>query len=198
MTEWEDFPIQRFWSLLPVSSKEHDQKADVLTFLGGGGWGVWIRWQYCRNEKRERPGSPLLGHHGFKHSSNKYRTELKVTGFLQKSSGFCDNLRFHMLELTGEGPKDWKLSRSWNFQARLKISSALPTRPLFLWGILKVKILKFSSEIKNFKRDWKFQARLIFFNLWALEFTGEGVNLQKSGNFLWKSAFVAKKQNMWK
>ena len=28
--------------------------------------------------------------------------------------------------------------------------------------------LKFSSEIEVFKRDWKFQVRLIFFNFWAL------------------------------
>ena len=64
------------------------------------------------------------------------------------------------------GPKSWKISRSlsgieifkrdwneWHFQARLKISSEPPTKPLFLWGILKVKI-------ENFKRDWSFQARL--------------------------------------
>ena len=63
------------------------------------------------------------------------------------------------------GPKSWKNSRSpsgieifkrdwneWHFQARLKISSEPPTKPLFLWGILKVKI-------ENFKRDWSFQAK---------------------------------------
>ena len=75
---------------------------------------------------------------------------------------WCDNPR---------GPKSWKNSRSpsgieifkrdwneWHFQARLKISSEPPTKPLFLWAILKAGIekfqarLKFSSENENFKR----------------------------------------------
>ena len=64
------------------------------------------------------------------------------------------------------GPKSWKISRSpsgieifkrdwneWHFQARLKISSEPPTKPLFLWAILK-------ARIEKFKRDWSFQARL--------------------------------------
>ena len=64
------------------------------------------------------------------------------------------------------GPKTWKNSRSpsgieifkrdwneWHFQARLKISSEPPTKPLFLWAILK-------AGIEKIKRDWSFQARL--------------------------------------
>ena len=52
-----------------------------------------------------------------------------------------------------KGPKPWKISRSpsgieifkrdwneWHFQARLKISSEPPTKPLFLWAILKAGI----------------------------------------------------------
>ena len=44
-------------------------------------------------------------------------------------------------------------SRDWNFQARLKIPSGPPTKPVFLWGILKVRI-------EMFKREWIFQAGL--------------------------------------
>ena len=46
-----------------------------------------------------------------------------------------------------------EIENEWHVQARLKISSEPPTKPLFLWGILKVKI-------EHFKRDWSFQARL--------------------------------------
>ena len=46
------------------------------------------------------------------------------------------------------------IKRDWNFKR------AAPD-PYFVWGVLKVKI-------ENFNRDWKFQARLNFFNLWAL------------------------------
>ena len=68
--------------------------------------------------------------------------------------------------LTAQSLKKFKIALlDWNFQVRLKISSEPPTKPLFFLGggggILKVKI-------EFFKRDWKFQARLNFFNLWAL------------------------------
>ena len=49
-----------------------------------------------------------------------------------------------------------------NFQARLKISSAPPTIPLFLWGNSEARDwnfqarLKVSSGIENFNRDWIF------------------------------------------
>ena len=39
--------------------------------------------------------------------------------------------------------------------------------PIFC-GVFWRSGLKFSSEIEIFKRDWKFQSRLSFFNLWAL------------------------------
>ena len=55
--------------------------------------------------------------------------------------------------------------RDWNLQARLNISSEPPTKPLFLWVILKVKI-------EFFKRDWKCQARLIFSIFGRLGFSG--------------------------
>ena len=45
--------------------------------------------------------------------------------------------------------QDWKISRSWNFQARLKIPSEPPTKPLSFVG---------NSE----GQDWNFQARLKF------------------------------------
>ena len=57
--------------------------------------------------------------------------------------------------------------RDWNFQA------SHPQNPYFSWWILKV-------EIENFNRDWKFQARLKiqarlkFFNLWALRVRAKG------------------------
>ena len=57
---------------------------------------------------------------------------------------------------TPKGPKIEKIQDfplGLNVQARLKFSSEPPAKPLFLWGILKVKI-------EHFKRDWKFQARL--------------------------------------
>ena len=86
--------------------------------------------------------------------------------------------------------KTFKIAlQDWNFQARLKISSEPPTKPHFLWGILKVEIEIFKRDW-NFKRaahqtpffvgnsegrDWNAQARLKFqawlpfvFNLWAL------------------------------
>ena len=63
------------------------------------------------------------------------------------------------------GPKDQKKSR---FRARLKISSENetssepPTAALFFCGEFETSRLKFSSEIKNFDRDWKFRARSNF------------------------------------
>ena len=69
------------------------------------------------------------------------------------------------------GPKSWKISRSpsgieifkrdwngWHFQARLKISSEPPTKPLCFVGNSQGQDwkfqarLKFSSDIENFKR----------------------------------------------
>ena len=40
--------------------------------------------------------------------------------------------------------------------------------PIFLWGILKVKIEKFNLDLHIFKRHWNFQSGLVFFDLWAL------------------------------
>ena len=54
-----------------------------------------------------------------------------------------------------------KQSRSWNFQARLNISSESPTKPYFC-GEFWRSGLTCSSEIEVFKRD------CFFFNLWAL------------------------------
>ena len=65
-----------------------------------------------------------------------------------KSSGFV-----HEIELF---KRDWN---EWHFQARLKFSSEPPTKPLFLWGLLKRSILNISSEIELFKRDWKIQVK---------------------------------------
>ena len=73
---------------------------------------------------------------------------------------------FHSLR--AQRLKKFKISlRDWNFQARLKFSSGPPTKPYFLWGILKV-------EIEIFNRDWNFQSRLNFFNLWALRVLFQG------------------------
>ena len=85
---------------------------------------------------------------------------------------------FRSPPLSGEFPqetlraqrlKKFKIAlRDWNFQSRLKFSIPPPTKPLFLWGILKVRDWKFqarlkiSIEIEIFNRDW------FFFNLWAL------------------------------
>ena len=65
-------------------------------------------------------------------------------------------------------------SKNSRFQARLKISSeneiferATHRGPIFC-GEIETLRLKFSSEIENFERDWKFRARLNFFDRWAL------------------------------
>ena len=55
------------------------------------------------------------------------------------------------------GPKVEKISKSWQFQARSKISSEPPTKPLFLWEFSRSR-LNISGDIEVFKRDWKFQA----------------------------------------
>ena len=62
--------------------------------------------------------------------------------------------------------------RDWKFQARLKISSEPPTKPLFVLGNSEASGLNFSCEIEACKRDWKLQARLNFLNLWALRVQG--------------------------
>ena len=73
-----------------------------------------------------------------------------------------------MVTLRAQRLKKFKIAlRDWNFQSRLKISCEPPSISYFC-GEFSRSGLKFSIEIENFKRDWKFQARLIFFNLWAL------------------------------
>ena len=69
------------------------------------------------------------------------------------------------------GPKDQKNSR---FRSRLKISigneifeRATHRGPIFC-GEIETSRLKFSSEIKNFDRDWKFRSRSNIFDRWAL------------------------------
>ena len=68
------------------------------------------------------------------------------------------------------------------FPPRRKISSEPPTKPLFLWGILKV-------EIENFKRDRIFQARLKIsseihlFILWALRAVAQELDMEWIANF---------------
>ena len=51
--------------------------------------------------------------------------------------------------------RDWSLLTSWTLDFRVFCLF------LILWGILNV-------GIEHFKRDWTFQSRLRFFNLWAL------------------------------
>ena len=72
-----------------------------------------------------------------------------------------------------EPKKTLRAQRLKNFKI-LKFSSqieifkrAAHQTPIFC-GEFSRSGLKFSSEIEIFKRDWKFQSRLIFFNLWAL------------------------------
>ena len=60
------------------------------------------------------------------------------------------------------GPKDWKKpSRIENFKR------AAHQTPIFRGEFWRSR-LNISIEIETFKRDWHFQARLDFFNLWAL------------------------------
>ena len=64
-----------------------------------------------------------------------------------------------------KGPKTEKKIKILKFQARLRISSEPPTKPLFCvgggGGFWRSRLRKFqtrlriSSEIENFKRDWK-------------------------------------------
>ena len=88
--------------------------------------------------------------------------------------------------LIPRGPKDQKNSR---FRSRLKISieneifeRATHRGPIFC-GEIETSRLKFSSEIKNFDRDWKFQARLNFFDRWALWVCGSEKIPQNSRKF---------------
>ena len=79
------------------------------------------------------------------------------------------------MALRAQRLKNFKIAlRDWNFQARSIFSSEPPTKALFFGGgILHCKSrLKFSNEIEIFNRDWKTQARLKFFNLWALRWWG--------------------------
>ena len=57
----------------------------------------------------------------------------------------------------------------FSLQARLKISSEPPTKPLFLWEFWRSR-LKISSEIQIFKRDWKFQAKTWNFQAFKRDF----------------------------
>ena len=59
--------------------------------------------------------------------------------------------------------KFWNVDLFWAHWLRLwpKFQASHPPNPFFLWEILEV-------EIVIFKRDWKYQARLVFFKIWAL------------------------------
>ena len=47
---------------------------------------------------------------------------------------------FVIISLRAQRLKKFKIAlRDCNFQSRLKFSSAPPTKPLFLWGILKAR-----------------------------------------------------------
>ena len=76
-----------------------------------------------------------------------------------------------LIDIIPRGPKDQKNSR---FRSGLKISCeneiferATHCGPIF-GGEIETSRLKFSSEIKNFDRDWKFRSRSNFFDRWAL------------------------------
>ena len=81
-------------------------------------------------------------------------------------SFFCLKNDFHFLRyisLKAQRLKKIKIALwDWNFQARLKISSELLAKPLFLWRNLTGQDwkfqarLKFSIETENFNRDWFF------------------------------------------
>ena len=90
--------------------------------------------------------------------------------------------------------RDWN---EWHFQARLKISSKPPTKPMFLWGILKVKIekfqarLKFSSEIGNFKRKLEILKRsseIDFFSRFGPSANPPGANPLAAERAPWRSS----------
>ena len=70
-----------------------------------------------------------------------------------------------------KGPKIEKILdclRDWTFQSRLKVSITDNHQTPIYCGEFWRSGLKISIEIENFKRDWKIQSRLKFFNLWAL------------------------------
>ena len=54
------------------------------------------------------------------------------------------------------------------FSSEIEIFKRATHQPPIFCGEFWRSRLKFSSEIEIFKRDWKFQARLNFFKIWAL------------------------------
>ena len=74
------------------------------------------------------------------------------SGSLSAGNSLINSLRAQRL-------KNFKILK---FSSGIEICKrAIQQTPISWGGILKV-------EIGNFERDWSFQARLIFFNLWAL------------------------------
>ena len=91
-----------------------------------------------------------------------------------------------------KGPKIENFSRSWKFQARLKISSEPPTKPPFLWGNSEGQDwnvqgqdwnvqarLKISSEIEFFQSHWALRAGF------GLQFWISVENLLSQGPLRW-------------
>ena len=66
-----------------------------------------------------------------------------------------------------KGPRDWNISRSWNFQARLKISSEPPTKPLFFEGNSEDQDWNFQTRLK-FQARFNISGEIEFFKIWAL------------------------------
>ena len=121
------------------------------------------RWDQLRNHRQETVHSaptPKINSVKTKRGRREGEGKKNVTTI-------CD--KRHDNSLRAQRLKNFKIALpDWKFQARLKISISTPSKPYFFCGEFWRSGLKISIEIENFKRDWNFQSRLIFFNLWAL------------------------------
>ena len=115
-------------------------------------------------------------------NSNYFPLQIKNSGSKQINSVIISattvvlkrallDLLVKTLDILINYPKRPKIEKFQDRPPGLKFSiskRATQQTPIFFCGEFWRSGLKFSIEIEIFNRDWKIQARLIFFNLWAL------------------------------
>ena len=90
-----------------------------------------------------------------------------------------DSNRHRFATLRAQRLKKFKIAlRDWNCQSIFKRAAC--QTPIFM-GHSEGPGLNISIEIDFFNRDWNFQSRLIFFNLWALRERLETARFESQG-----------------